>query len=205
MGEDGRSRTFRFAELPLPGLHLDLAHALGARVGPGGGRRTQRAATMDWQSIKRFVTLLAKLPVPPGRVEDFRVRHLERYLMFRRETCEEKSARRSLQDLLLLLRAVPDQDRLDSQVADYLVRRGHGVDVQQSSRQGYSDRELAAIMAAARSDVVAIRDRLTAGETLLARCLSDPGSLSEDEHEQGLRQHAAIVPLPTGRGTPARA
>lgn len=187
VGEDGRTWTFRFGELPLPGLHLDLAHALGARIGPGGGRRTQRAATMHWQSIKQFVILLAALPVPPGRVEELRVRHLERYLMARRETCEEKSARRSLQDLLLLLRAVPGQDRMDSKVTDYLVRRGHGVDVQQSSRQGYSDRELAAIMAAARSDVVAVRDRLAAGEALLARYLSDPASLPEDEREQGLR------------------
>ncbi|MCX4547190.1 hypothetical protein [Streptomyces sp. NBC_01565] len=187
VGEDGRSRTFRFDELPLPGLHLDLAHALGARVGPGGGRRTQRAATIHWQSIKRFVTLLAALPVPPVRVEDFRVRHLERYLMLRRGTCGEKSARRSLQDLLLLLRAVPGQDRLDRKVMGYLVRRGHGVDVQQSSRQGYSDRELAAIMAAARSDVVAIRDRLTVGEALLAQYLSAPGSLSDDELDQGAR------------------
>ncbi|MEV5200512.1 hypothetical protein [Streptomyces sp. NPDC053720] len=186
-GEDGRTRTFRFEALPLTGLHLDLARALASRIGPGGGRRTQRAATMHWQSIKRFVILLATLPVPPGRVEDLRVRHLERYLMFRRETCEEKSARRSLQDLLLLLREVPRQDRLDGKVTDYLMRRGHGVDVQQSSRQGYSDRELAAIMVAARSDVVAVRDRLAAGEALLARYLTDPDSLTGHERDQGVR------------------
>ncbi|WP_420036109.1 hypothetical protein ACN2WE_31260 [Streptomyces sp. cg28] len=190
VGEDGRARVFRFGGLPLPGLHLDLARALGARIGPGGGRRTQRAATMHWQSAKRFVTLLGTLPAPPGRVEDLRVRHLERYLMSRRETCGEKSARRSLQDLLLLLRAVPGQDRLDTGVADYLVRRGHGVDVQQSAREGYSDRELTAIMAAARQDVVAVRERIGAGEALLKRFCSDPESLTEAERGQGMRLSA---------------
>lgn len=47
------------------------------------------------------------------------MRHLERYLMSRRETCMEKSARRNLQDLLRAVRVLPGQDRLDGAVVDY--------------------------------------------------------------------------------------
>ncbi|MET7989049.1 hypothetical protein [Streptomyces sp. NPDC005281] len=189
-GEDGRECVFRFEELPLEGLHRDFAHALGARIGPGGGRRTQRAATSHWQSVKRFFLLLDQLPAPPGCVEELRVRHLQRYLMTRRETCVEKSARKNLQDLLLLMRALPGQGRLDSQVADFVGQRGHGVDAQQAGQPGYSDREFQAIMAAARSDVVAIRDRIAAGEALLQQFMHRPGSLSVADREQGARLEA---------------
>ncbi|MET7355883.1 hypothetical protein [Streptomyces mirabilis] len=186
-GEDGRERVFRFEELPLPGLHRDFAHALGARIGPGGGRRTQRAATSQWQTIKRFLTLLDGLAEPPRRVQELRVRHLERYLMSRRQTCGEKSARRNLQDLLRIVRVLPGQDRLDGAVADYAGQPGHGVDAQQAARPGYSDREFQAIMAAARSDVAAIRDRIMAGEKLLGRFLDNDERLSVAEREQGAR------------------
>ncbi|MDQ0913594.1 hypothetical protein QFZ22_009666 [Streptomyces canus] len=189
-GEDGRECVFRFEELPLPGMHLDFAYALGVRIGPGGGCRTQRAASGQWQSIKRFLLLLDRLPVPPQRVEDLRARHLERYLMSRRETCSEKSARRDLQGLLRIVRALPGQDRLDRTAADFAGQRGHGVDAQQEMRPGYSDREFQAVMAAARSDVAAIRDRLAAGESLLRRFLEAPDSLTLAEREQGVRLEA---------------
>jgi hypothetical protein len=132
-GEDGRERVFRFEGLPLPGLHRDFAHALGVRIGPGGGRRTQRAASSQWQTVKRFLLLLDQLAEPPCRVQKLRVRHLERYLMSRWQTCGEKSARRNLQDLLRIVRVLPGQDRLDGAVADYAVQPGHGVAAQQEA------------------------------------------------------------------------
>ncbi|MDX3233948.1 hypothetical protein [Streptomyces sp. ME19-01-6] len=189
-GEDGRECVFRFEELPLAGMHRDFAHALGVRIGPGGGRRTQRAASGQWQTVKRFLLLLDQLPVPPQRVEELRVRHLERYLMSRRETCLETSARRSLQDLLRIVRVLPGQDRLDGAVVDYAGQPGHGVNAQQAVRPGYSDREFQAIMTAARSDVAAIRDRIAAGEDLLRRFLCTPDELSAAEREQGVRLEA---------------
>ncbi|MFD5451270.1 hypothetical protein [Streptomyces sp. NPDC127100] len=195
-GEDGRECVFRFEGLPLPGLHRDFAHALGVRIGPGGGRRTQRAASSQWQTIKRFLLLLDQLAEPPRRVEELRVRHLERYLVARRQTCEEKSARRNLQDLLRIVRVLPGQDRLEGAVADYAGQPGHGVDAQQTGRPGYSDREFQAVMAAARSDVAAIRDRLMAGERLLERFLDEDASLSAAEREQGARLVAMAA---TGR------
>ncbi|MEU0194965.1 hypothetical protein ABZ250_34880 [Streptomyces afghaniensis] len=195
-GEDGRERVFRFEELPLPGLHRDFAHALGVRIGPGGGRRTQRAASSQWQTIKRLLLLLDGLVEPPRRVEELRVRHLERYLMSRRQTCGEMSARRNLQDLLRIVRVLPGQDRLDGAVADYAGQPGHGVDAQQAARPGYSDREFQAIMAAARSDVAEIRDRIMAGERLLGRFLAGDDSLTVAEREQGARLEAMAA---TGR------
>ncbi|MGW2891830.1 hypothetical protein ACWDDN_42305 [Streptomyces griseoruber] len=195
-GEDGRERAFRFDQLPLAGMHRDFAHALGVRIGPGGGRRTQRAASSQWQTIKRFLLFLEQLSVPPRRVEELRVRHLERYLMAQRQTCGEKSARRNLQDLLRIVRVLPGQDRLDGAVADYAGRPGHGMDAQQVSRPGYSDREFQAIMTAARSDVAAIRDRIAAGERLLRRFLDNDEELSAAEREQGARLEAMAA---TGR------
>ncbi len=189
-GEDGRECLFRFEGLPLEGMHRDFAHALGVRIGPGGGRRTQRAASSQWQTVKRFLLLLGRLPAPPQRMEELRVRHLERYLMSRRETCEEKSARRSLQDLLRIVRMLPDQGRLDVRLTDYLGQRGHGVDAQQTGRPGYSDREFQAVMVAARSDVAGIRDRLAAGERLLGQFLAEPETLAAAEREQGARLEA---------------
>ncbi|MEU0335970.1 hypothetical protein [Streptomyces sp. NPDC006193] len=48
------------------------------RIGPGGERRTQRAASSQWQTIKckRFLLLLDGLAEPPRRVEELWVRHL---------------------------------------------------------------------------------------------------------------------------------
>ncbi|MER5917808.1 hypothetical protein ABT124_47880 [Streptomyces sp. NPDC001982] len=85
------------------------------------------------------------------------------------------------------MRALPDQDRFDVCLTDYLGQRGHGVDAQQAERPGYSDREFLAVMTAARSDVVAIRDRLVAGESLLDRFQNEPDDLSAAEREQGAR------------------
>jgi hypothetical protein len=42
------------------------------------------------------VSTVNGLTEPPRRVEELRVRHLERYLMSTRQTCGEKSARRNL-------------------------------------------------------------------------------------------------------------
>ncbi|MGW7522668.1 hypothetical protein [Streptomyces sp. NPDC054783] len=94
------------------------------------------------------------------------------------------------------MRVLPGQDRLDSAVVDYAGRPGHGVDAQQVSRPGYSDREFQAIRTAARSDVAAIRDRITAGESLLARFLDNDEDLSAAEQEQGARLEAMAT---TGR------
>ncbi|MDX3538140.1 hypothetical protein PV721_28100 [Streptomyces sp. MB09-01] len=185
VGEDGRERDFRFAELPLPVLHEDFAFALDARIGFGGGRRTQRAATGQWQTIRRFFTVLDALTEPPRRVADLRVRHVERFRMSRMETCEYKTALKHVQDLLLVLRALPHQERLDRNLVDFMGQRGHGVDAQQSGPPGYSDREFTAVMAAARSDVVTIRDRLAAGEALLTHYLTSPSSLDAPERERG--------------------
>jgi hypothetical protein len=42
------------------------------------------------------VSTVNGLTEPPRRVEELRVRHLERYLMSTRQTCGEKSSRRNL-------------------------------------------------------------------------------------------------------------
>ncbi|GGK31284.1 hypothetical protein GCM10011583_73940 [Streptomyces camponoticapitis] len=115
------------------------------------------------------------------------MRHVERYRMVRLETVGPKTARKSVQDVLLLLRDVPGQDRLERTLHEFMGQRGHGIDAQETSPPGYSDREFAAIMAAARSDVVAIRDRISAGERLLALSREDPELLETTERERARR------------------
>lgn len=187
VGEDGRSRDFRFAELPLARLHQEFAAALAARVGPGGGRRTQRAAMGQWQSIRRFFTVLEGIAAPPRRVEELTARHVERYWMKCLETCSPVTAAKQVQELLRLLRALPGQDRLGADLVEYMAQRRHGADAQSTALPGYSDGEFQAVMAAARRDVAAIRDRLAAGEELLARYRTDPGGLDAAAREQGTR------------------
>lgn len=189
-GEDGRSKTFRFGELPLPGLHADFASALSRRIGPGGSRRTQRGATHCWQALRRFVLVLAGLADPPQRLDQLRVRHLERFRMARLETCAEKLVIKEILELFMLFSELPDSSRLDPELVEFSNRRGHAVDTQIAGPPGYSDRELHAIMTAARRDVVAIRDRIAAGERLLERIRANEAELGPIERERAGRLDA---------------
>jgi hypothetical protein len=63
-GEDGRSKVFAVAELPLPGWHVSLAAAFAQRVGPAGSRRTLASAASSWTVLRRLVRFLDGLPHP---------------------------------------------------------------------------------------------------------------------------------------------
>jgi len=54
------------------------------------------------------VSTVNGLTEPPRRVEELRVRHLERYLMSTRQTCGEKSARRNLYEEAIRRPALED-------------------------------------------------------------------------------------------------
>ncbi|WP_181798882.1 hypothetical protein, partial [Streptomyces sp. WELS2] len=144
----------------------------------------------QWQSIRRFFAVLAGLAHLPRSVEELTARHVERYRMKRLESCSPGTAAKQVQDLLLLLRALPDPSRLGADLSAYMAQRRHGVDAQARSLPGYSDREFQAVMSAARRDVAAIRDRLAAGEDLLARYRADRGALGTAERELAARSEA---------------
>jgi len=180
-GEDGRTDVFNFANLSFPAFHADLASAFAARTGPTGGLRTQSSAMNLFASVSRFLAFMATLAQPPTSLSGLTVRHLERFRLHRLESSKEKTAVRDLSSIRLLLRDVTPFDILGQDLCDYLRQplwfTGHN----SPGVPGYSDREFRDLMAAARSDVVAIRDRVRRGERLLETFRAHPGSLTDDE------------------------
>ncbi|MFE2031925.1 hypothetical protein ACFXBB_01445 [Streptomyces scopuliridis] len=131
------------------------------------------------------MTVLDQVAESPRRVEDLRVRHVERYRMARLETVELKTARKNVQDVLLLLRELPGQDRLERTLHEFMGRRGHGGRCAGDRAAGVFGPRVHGDHAAARTDVVAIRDRIAAGEELLAAFREKPDAL-----DAGLRDRA---------------
>jgi hypothetical protein len=182
-GED-RSATYSFGKLPCPGMHADLAAAFAARTGPSGDLRTKASADDCWEALGRFLNFLGNLRQPPRSLAALRKSYLQRFRMRRMETVTEKKAFNDLMAIHYLLREVEPQSNLRDVVAEVIHRRVLRVKPKQSEgRPGYSDREFAAIMTAARSDVVQIRDRIRAAERLLARFEADPAELTSDARE----------------------
>jgi hypothetical protein len=176
-GED-RSWTYSFGKLPCPGLHIDLAAAFAARTGPTGARRTKASADDSWRVLCRFLTFLSSLRQPPRSLATLRPSHLQRFRMRRLQTTSERIAALDLLEIHHLLREVEPQSKLRDDVAEIIHRRVVLVGLRKPpGRPGYSDREFSAIMSAARSDVVQIRDRIRAAEQLLARFEANPAAL----------------------------
>jgi hypothetical protein len=187
-GEDGRSRVFRFAGLPCPGLHADLACAFEARVGPAGTRRTLASAVSLWGALGRFLAFLGTLRVPPPSVSALRPRHLDRFRLRRLETAAHRDTAADMAAVSGLLAAQVLDGRLHPGLADYAAQRPQRRRHAAGGVPGYSDREYTAIMTAARSDAAAIRGRIRLAERLLARYETSPGSVGPAE-----REHAAAL------------
>jgi hypothetical protein len=179
-GED-RSYTYSLGQLPCPGLHADLAAAFTVRIGPTGDRRTKASADTAWAALVRFLKFLGDLRRPPRSLAELRNSHLQRFRLRRMETVSEQWALYDLMEIHRLLREVAPQSRLRGDVVEVIHQRVRAVKpTQTEGRPGYSDREFAAIMTAARSDVVAIRDRIRAAERLLASFEADPAELASE-------------------------
>ncbi|MDX3525977.1 hypothetical protein P1P75_05890 [Streptomyces sp. ID05-39B] len=201
-GEDGRRWHYNFAELPSPALHSEFASAFAVRVGPTGTLRTEASARTDFSAIKRFLAFLDALARPPKSVGDLTVRHLERYRLHRLETVKEPGVLSELTSVRLLLQEITPSSVLSAELRDYLRRPGHTRRrTTTASVPGYSDRELRDLMAAARSDVVAIRDRIRKAERLLEAFRAAPEALSSDE--RFLAEHLDVMDR-TGRVSAVR-
>jgi len=177
-GEDGRTRTFSFAKLPLPGWHADLAGAFAWLTGPTGGRRTLASATDARGSLARLLRFLAGLPRPPQDVTRLTVGHLRQFELHRRRTCNPRSVVSDLRNLRGLFGGITPPGRLHPEVVAWLGQHWHH---EPQPTPGYSEQEFRRIMAAARHDVAAIRDRIRSGERLLARADSHPETLTTTE------------------------
>ncbi|MEV0537632.1 hypothetical protein [Kitasatospora sp. NPDC050463] len=185
-GEDGRRATYSFAKLPCPGLHADLAAAWGRRTGAEGQLRTRGAADHVWGIIGRWLKWLGELSRPPKTLRGLSLSHLRRFDQHRRMSLQADNVVLEMVQIRGLLKEVQPPDLLQQDVREYLDQPGqlYGRWRQVHSKPaapGYSDREFAAIVAAARKDVVAIRQRLRASHALAERFETAPHTLGEEE------------------------
>ncbi|WP_378741277.1 hypothetical protein [Nocardia brasiliensis] len=176
-GEDGRHRSFNFAECALPGWHADVAVALAQRIGPAGGLRTSSSVLAAWLPLKLFLRSLAQWPDPPEVPEQLRVEHVSRFIDERCSQDEPIYGRRQVVQLAQLLRVPPLGERIDTAVHEKLVLRVPAV--RGRTQQGYSDAELHRLLAAARTDVSRLRTRLHDGGTRLEQ--ADAGDVDADQ------------------------
>jgi len=212
-GDDGRRRVFDIFALPLPGWHEALAAAVAQRTGPAGGLRTFAAATTGWGAVSRLVRFLGSLPQPPASPDQLTVDHLEAFYQHRVRTTPT-TALRDLGEARLLLTMTALRDTVCADVLDHIQRRlpaprdpepapaGTGG---KRLTTGYSDGELARLLAALRADAAEIRDRIRAGEDLLRRYRADPIVLDEPERDRGrlLDLMATTGQVSAPPGTPA--
>lgn len=175
-GEDGRRGTFRVSELPLPGWHEPLAAAWAVHIGPTGRLRTLASVRHAWGVVGRLLRFLDSLPVPPADPSGLTAEHLEGFFRHRVATTSEAYAAREVRDLGNLVRLAPLNAMVPPAAREYVNRRWDSNWL--VSKPGYSPRELARLITIARRDVVRIRDRIQAGEQLLARHHADPNNLS---------------------------
>jgi hypothetical protein len=178
-GEDGRSRMFQVGELPLPGWHEPLAAALTARIGPAGQLRTLSSVNGAWGNLGRLMRFLAQVPAPPWEPALLTAEHLTAFRVDRVDTVGEFNGWNELRSVGKLLMLPPLRDLVSQEVLDYVHQRVEGL--QEPVKSGYSDGELRRLIAAARTDTAEMRDRLRAGEELVARWRSAPESLAEPE------------------------
>lgn len=179
VGEDGRRGAFRMGDLPLPGWHVPLAAAFAAFIGPAGSRRTLASASTAWGVLARFIRFLAGSPVPPSVPQQLTAAHLDAFVRSRVRAMGPSAAHSEVAPVRLTLRQAPLSDLMSPRVVDYLARpmakHKRPVSV------GYSAGEWTRLVGAARADVAAIRDRIAAGERMVAAWSVDRGSLGGDD------------------------
>jgi hypothetical protein len=178
-GEDGRRKDYLVSRLPLPGWHPALAQALAERIGPGGSRRTHQSALTLWGTLVRFMRFLAALRDPPTTPAALTIEHLDSFRAHRSATIGGV-AWAEFRQICLICRRPAIAEFLDADVRDYMLRR---IDrwKQGPPKPGYSDRELNALIRAARADVAAIRNRIRAGWELVARHRENPRAVPDDD------------------------
>ena len=177
-GEDGRRKDFDISTLPLPGWHTALTAAFAERVGPSGTIRTVASAQSQWSTLKRFMRFLAALPKPPATASALTVKHLESFREHRMARIGV-AAWMEFRVIALLMRNQVVSGLLAVEVHDHLGRRQDQWRLR--PKPGYSDRELNALVRAARSDVDAIRKRIQRGWDLVARHRQNPNDVAAQD------------------------
>lgn len=157
-GEDARTKSFDIGALPLPQWHEPLAAAWAARTGPAGTLRTRASATSAWSALSRLVRFVARTPRPPEHLGDLSTEHVDAYIRHREAAIGADQAGLELRSAAMTFEHKPLVDMVSANVRGHMRPR---LRVQQRPRSGYSDGELARVVTAARSDVAALRQRLS--------------------------------------------
>jgi len=231
-GDDDRRRMFDVSRLPLPGWHVALAAAFAERSGPGGGLRTDAAVSTGWAALSRLARFLDGLPDAPATPNQLTAAHLEAFYDHRSKSAPT-TALRDLAEARLLFMLPALRSLLSEAVLDHVQQRLPAPPASRESQgrlsqahadaepspsalaaeakasaktptAGFSDGELARLLAALRADAARIRNRLRAGEDLLGRYQASPQALSDDERRLGqlLAAMAATGEVPTPPGVP---
>ncbi|MGW0520071.1 hypothetical protein [Crossiella sp. NPDC003009] len=191
-GRDDRRRSYDFGELPVPGMRAELAAAFAVRTGYTGTLHTFTSANNAWQSLRRFAAFLARLlGRRPETIGEITEAHLRRFRLDRLAAMSEVAVMAEMRRICRVLMEVPaermrPETRAWLTTGQLMVNRTTATGV-----PGYSDEVFAQIVRAARSDVARIRDRIRAGERLLAAASTEEAGLSAQQR----REAAELVEL----------
>jgi hypothetical protein len=105
-------------------------------------------------------------------------RHLRRFELHRQRTSNPRSVAHDLRIVRRLLNEITPHERLRPDVVEWSGRRWRE---HRSGTPGYSEQEFRRIIAAARHDVAATRDRIRASEQLLAQADTNQEALTAAE------------------------
>lgn len=183
---DGRTHTFRLAELPCPALHLEMAKGLAGVLKSVGALPTAQAY---FSTVRRFLAFLDSLGEPLDSLSSLRERHLGQYVTIRRTMTSAGACYQDMTSLCRLLRNAP-YGSLSPEVGTLITTRGRLPFTRPGSRLpthllrpaleqpvSYLTRnEFEQLMGAAAGDAVAVRDRIDRGDSLLAAYRADPPS-----------------------------
>ena len=157
---------------------------------------------------------LGSLPQPPASPGQLTPGHLQAFYDHRARTTPV-TAVQDMSEARLLFALPALRAKVSAEVLDYLQRRLPALREPQTPAAGptppgtgakrlttgFSDGELARLLAALRADAAKIRDRIRAGENLLRRYQGDPVALDEKDRDRGrvLQWMAAPGQLPRHR------
>ena len=173
-----KSKVFDFGTLPVePDMQRWLARVFAGRTGSRAALTRLKTAEHLFAVTRWFAALLAESTRPIPGPHDLTAAHIT---AFRVRYASLRSGHAYLETLRTLLRDAPDLP-LDVKAA---ILSGQAPRPDQSAPEGtvaYRDDEMQIIMSALRRDVRCARDRIRAGQDLLARYRTGQSGLSADE------------------------
>lgn len=210
---DGRTFAGHTTEWPLRDLHESLARAFVLLCGPTGSINTERSAAGLWAAARRLCWFLGSLGSnAPTSASNINAEHLDAFASFREASLNEHSLEMELGKIKRLFDALSElglanQAAWNTMSTRRKIRRANlrvdggadmprvgmvddhaGGDVDpRAGVGGYEDGEFEAIMAAARSDVVAMRARIKRSMNLIAQFRGSPAALTRDQQAEAQR------------------